>query len=260
MSFEALLEPARLITFFFTFIRMSAILFTAPIFSSAVLTNMIRIMIAIILAFIITPTIPELAVADPNVLWLIIAIAKEILIGIVIGAMTSLLFSAIQLGGYLVDYQMGFSMVSVIDPVSDASVSFSGQVYNILATLIYLSINGHHIFIRAVASSFNFLPLSDFPYNQEAIMFVLSTFIKVFVIALQITAPIFIALMVTNTVMGVIARLVPQINLMIVGFPLKIGIGAIFLILSLQLFYIAFEKVMNEYFRMILKFFEIMGS
>ena len=77
---------------------------------------------------------------------------------------------------------------------------------------------------------------------------------------MQIIAPAFIALMITNAVMGVMARLVPQINLMVVGFPLKIGIGAIMLIASMQLFYVAFEKVMFEYFRQIQKFFEIMSN
>ena len=91
-------------------------------------------------------------------------------------------------------------------------------------------------------------------------MFVISTLTKMFIVAMQIIAPAFIALMITNAVMGVMARLVPQINLMVVGFPLKIGIGAIMLIASMQLFYVAFEKVMFEYFRQIQKFFEIMSN
>ncbi len=260
MNFEELLEPTRLITFFFVFIRINAIIFTAPIFSSTVLNNQLRIMLSTIIALLVAPNIPRLMVVDPSALWLILTASKEILIGITIGVMTSLLFSAVQFGGYLVDYQMGFSMVSVLDPSSNASMSFSGQVYNILATLIYLSIYGHHIFLRAIMTSFDYLPLANFPYNQEALLFVLLTFTRVFVVALQITAPVFIALMVTNAVMGFMARLVPQINLMVIGFPIKIGIGAIFLTLGLPLFYVVFEKIMNEYFRTILSFFDKMAG
>ncbi len=260
MGFEELFEPARLLTYFFVVIRMGGIFFTAPIFSSAVVTPQIRFLLTIIISLLIVPLINPIAVTDPNVLWLVLMAFKEVLIGIIIGAMTSLLFSALQLGGYLLDYQMGFSMVNVFDPSSNASVSFTGQVYNILATLIYLAINGHHIFILAVTQSFEFLPLTNFAFNPEGVMFVISTLTKMFIVAMQIIAPAFIALMITNAVMGVMARLVPQINLMVVGFPLKIGIGAIMLIASMQLFYVAFEKVMFEYFRQIQKFFEIMSN
>lgn len=257
MDFEALFQPTRLLTYFFIVLRMGGIFFTAPIFSSAAINTSVRMMLTMIISLVLVPIVTPVTVTDPNVLWLIITSAKELLIGITIGAMTSLLFSALQLGGYLVDYQMGFSMVSVIDPTSNASMSFSGQIYNILASLIYLSLNGHHIFLRAVTQSFSYLPLTDFNFNPEGLMFVANTFIKVFIIAIQITAPIFIALMVTNAVMGVMARLVPQMNIMIVGFPLKIGVGMIMLILSLQLFYVVFEKIMYGYFRTILQFFEI---
>lgn len=260
MEFEALFEPTRLLTYFFIVLRMGGIFFTAPVFSSSALNAAVRMMLTLIVSLVLMPAITPLQVTDPNVLWLVISAAKEILIGVTIGAMTSLLFSSIQLGGYLMDYQMGFSMVSVIDPASNASMSFSGQVYNILAMLIFLAINGHHIFIRAVVQSFSFLPLTDFSLNSESLMFVLKTFVRVFIIAIQITAPVFIALMITNAVMGVMARLVPQMNIMVVGFPIKIFIGIIMLILSLQLFYIVFEKVMYSYFRVILQFFKIAGS
>ncbi len=260
MGFEQLFEPSRLLTFFLVVIRMSGIIFTAPIFSGSGLNAQIRMMLSIIISLLLFPTItPYVGMTDPHVLWLVLAVIKELLIGIIIGAMSSLLFTGLQLGGYLVDYQMGFSMVSVIDPVSNYSVSISGQMYNILATLIYLAIGGHHIFFRAVSESYSIMPVGDFVINTESYMYVLSTFIKVFIIAIQITAPVFLALMVVNVVMGLMARLVPQINLMIVGFPLKIMVGAFMLIISLNMFYIAFEKVMFEYFRQIQKFFELMG-
>lgn len=257
MGFEQLFEPTRLLTFFFIMIRLGGIFFTAPIFSSAVVTPQVRMLLTIMVALVLAPFVEPLTVTDPNVLWLILTAFKEVLIGVIIGAMTSLLFSALQLGGYIIDYQMGFSMVSVMDPTSNATVSFSGQVYNILATLIYLALNGHHIFLRAVSSSFEYLPLANFAFQPEGVMFVISTFSKMFIVAMQIIAPAFIALMITNAVMGVMARLVPQINLMIVGFPLKIGIGAIMIIAAMQLFYVVFEKIMFEYFRQIKKFFEI---
>ena len=146
MGFEQLFEPTRLLTFFFIMIRLGGIFFTAPIFSSAVVTPQVRMLLTIMVALVLAPFVEPLTVTDPNVLWLILTAFKEVLIGVIIGAMTSLLFSALQLGGYIIDYQMGFSMVSVMDPTSNATVSFSGQVYNILATLIYLALNGHHIF------------------------------------------------------------------------------------------------------------------
>ena len=259
MGFDQLFEPSRLLTYFLIIMRMGGIFFTAPVFSSTTLNNHVRMILILIISLVLLPVVTPITITDPNLLWLVISVAKEILIGVCIGGMTSLLFSGLQLGGYLVDYQIGFSMVSVIDPTTNANVSFSGQVYNLLGTLIYLAISGHHIFMRAVSQSFNYMPVGDFTFNNEGLMFILSTFIKIFIVAIQITAPIFIALMVTNVIMGILARLVPQMNIMVVGFPVKITIGVLMLIASMQLFYIAYEKVVFEFFRQIQKFFEING-
>ena len=259
MGFENLFEPSRLLTYFLIIMRMGGIFFTAPVFSSSSLNNQVRMILVLVISLLLLPVVTPVTITDPNLLWLVISVTKEILIGVCIGGMTSLLFSGLQLGGYLVDYQMGFSMVSVIDPTTNSNVSYSGQVYNLLGTLIFLAIYGHHIFMRAVTQSFEFMPVGDFNVTKDAMMYVISTFIKIFVIAIQITAPIFIALMVTNVIMGILARLVPQMNIMVIGFPVKITIGALMLIASLQLFYIAYEKVIFEYFRQIKKFFEING-
>lgn len=259
MGFEHLFEPSRLLTYFLIIMRMGGIFFTAPVFSSSTLNNQVRLILVLIISLLLLPVVTPVTVTDPNLLWLVISVTKEILIGVCIGGMTSLLFSGLQFGGYLVDYQIGFGMVSVIDPTSNANISFSGQVYNLLGTLIYLAISGHHIFMRAVSQSFNYMPVGDFSFNNEGLMFIVSTLIKIFIVAVQITAPIFVALMVTNVIMGILARLVPQMNIMVVGFPVKIMVGVIMFIASLQLFYIAYEKVVFEFFRQIQKFFEING-
>ncbi len=259
MGFENLFEPSRLLTYFLIIMRMGGLFFTAPVFSSSTLNNQVRMILVLIISLLLLPIVTPVTITDPNLLWLVVSVAKEILIGVCIGGMTSLLFAGLQLGGYLVDYQMGFGMVSVIDPASNANVSFSGQVYNLLGTLIFLGIYGHHIFLRAVGQSFEYMPIGDFTFNQDGLMFVLSMFITIFVVAIQLTAPIFMALMITNVVMGIMARLVPQMNIMVIGFPVKITIGALMLIASMQLFYIAYEKVIFKYFREIQKFFEING-
>ncbi len=259
MGFENLFEPSRLLTYFLIIMRMGGIFFTAPVFSSSSLNNQVRMILTLIISLLLLPVVTPVTITDPNLLWLVVSVAKEILIGVCIGGMTSLLFSGIQFGGYLVDYQIGFSMVNVIDPSTNSNISYSGQVYNLLATLIFLAIYGHHIFIQAVTQSFEYMPVGDFEFKKDGLMFILTTFIKVFIVAIQITAPVFISLMITNVVMGILARLVPQMNIMVIGFPVKITIGALMLIASLQLFYIAYEKIIFEYFRQIKKFFEING-
>ena len=149
MGFTDLFEPSRLLTYFLIIMRMGGLFFTAPVFSSSSLLNPVRMILVLIISLLLLPVVTPVTITDPNILWLVVSVAKEILIGICIGGMTSLLFSGLQLGGYLVDYQIGFSMVSVIDPSTNSNVSFTGQIYNILGTLIYLGIYGHHIFLRA---------------------------------------------------------------------------------------------------------------
>ena len=128
------------------------------------------------------------------------------------------------------------SIVNVIDPITSDQVTIIAQVKNIVATLIFLSVNAHHWFIQAIVSSFGVVPPMTFNFSPLLTQSILEQTNRMFIIALKIGAPLIAALLFTSVALGLIARTVPQVNIFIVGFPLKIAVGLIGLGLSLPIF------------------------
>lgn len=246
--------------FFLTFIRISGIIHTAPIFSSRAVNIRLRIFLSIFIAIGIFPSIPQISIENINMLLLFIIILKELMIGMAIGLLGKFLFVGGQFGGQLIGFQMGFSVVNVLDPQTNAQVSIIAQIYNIVMILLFLSFGGHRFVLQAMASSFSVVPLGTFIFPVESYMFVVTIFAKIFSTAIKIIAPVFIALLITHSVMGIIGRLVPQVNVMIVGFPIQIAAGLGMLIVSMGFFVRIFETLMYEYFDNIMTLMKIMVS
>ncbi len=259
--FDQLFDQTRLLTYFFVVIRTGGILFTVPVFGSAMLKPQVRMALALMIAVVLYPFVTPVPFGgDINAALLILQIFKELLIGIAIGTMTSTLFTGVQLGGYLLDFQMGFSMVNVMDPETGSSFSYVSQVQNVLLILVFIAIGGPALIIQAISYSFTMIPTGNFEINPNALLFAVTLFGKVFIIAVTLTAPPLIVLMATNAVMGVMARLIPQINLLVVGFPIKIAVGIIMFALSLRYLYVAFEKVAFNYFKYIREFMNMFAA
>jgi flagellar biosynthetic protein FliR len=211
--------------------------------------------ISIMVAVIIYPFVPPVPFTeDVDTLFLVLQILKELLIGISIGTMTSVLFTGVQMGGYILDFQMGFSMVNIMDPETGSQFSYMSQVQNVLLMLIFIAIGGPLLILQSVAYSFTTIPTGAVEINANAFLYAVMLLKQVFIIAVTLTAPPLIVLMATNTVMGLLGKVIPQINLMVVGFPIKIGVGLLIFIFSLQYFVVAFEKVALNYFRYVREF------
>jgi flagellar biosynthetic protein FliR len=259
--FDALFDESLLLTYFFVVIRMGGIMFTVPVFGSTMVKPQLRMAFAILLGAVLYPFVPPVPLTyQYDALYLIILILRELLIGIAIGTLTSTLFTGVQMGGYLLDFQMGFSMVNVMDPETGGSFSYISQVQNVLTILIFIAVGGPRLILEAMNFSYTVIPPGIFDYHSNAFLYAVTLMGKVFIIAITLTSPPLIVLMVTNAILGVMARIIPQINLIVVGFPIKIAVGLIMFVLSLQFFYIAFEKVMYNYFRYIRELMIIMGG
>jgi flagellar biosynthesis protein FliR len=165
----------------------------------------------------------------------ILVVFKQIMIGAVIGYASYLIFAAIQLAGQIIDLQMGFGIVNVIDPLSNNQVSIMGQFQFILGVLIFLSINGHHFLFQAITDSFRFVPLTGVGLTQATVNKLADLFVNMFVIAFKIAGPATLALLLTNVTLGMIARTIPQMNVFIVGLPLNILVGLLAVMISLPI-------------------------
>lgn len=171
------------------------------------------------------------------------ALAGEFLIGFLIGLMVKLIFTAVEMAGEVVGFQMGFAIVNVIDPQTSSQVPIIGQFNMVLATLIFLSINAHHYFLMAIAESFMLVPPLHSVLSGELLNGVVRLTGDMFVLAIRISAPIIVALFITNVALSVVSKTIPQINILIVGFPLTITGGILIMSLSLPLFAYLMRRV-----------------
>jgi flagellar biosynthetic protein FliR len=181
--------------------------------------------LSVVLAMIIFPLVGFKEVYLTNVSSLVSAMAGEILIGVIIGFTARLLFAAVQLAGQLIGFQMGFGIVNVIDPQTSTQISIIAQFQNLITLLVFLAINAHYWFILAVASSFELIPPLEFCFSNSLMEAIVSLSCDMFMVAAKIAAPVIAVLLFTSVALGLIARTVPQMNIFIVGFPLKIAIG-----------------------------------
>ena len=182
------------------------------------------------------------------------------LIGILIGLAVRTLFAGFQMAGQMAGYQMGMAIANVMDPATSAQVPLLATLYNLLAILIFLSINAHIFLLRAMVESFQIVPLFEFEVNQAVMQHMIRLLGNMFIIALKIGAPVIVALLLTSAALGLVARTIPQMNIFIVAMPLKIAIGLLFLALSLPYMSAFLTGAFDTIGRSVLVLMKAMGS
>jgi flagellar biosynthetic protein FliR len=246
--FEFLYYTDSLSSFMLVVFRVAAILMSAPFFGSNIIRPHIRFVFSVLIAFIIFPGVTAIPFENFSLGILMVLIFKEVLIGVCIGVLSHFLFIGAQLGGQVAGMQMGFSIVNVMDPSSDLSLSIIGSFLNIAMLLLFISAGGHYLVLGAVSESFRMIPLGEGNLEPFAYKYIVDLFSYIFLTAVKITAPVIITLLIFSTIFGVIGKLVPQMNLMMVGIPMKIAIGLYIMAISMKYFYIVYEKMLHRYF------------
>jgi flagellar biosynthetic protein FliR len=218
----------RLMLFLLALARVSGLFLFAPILGSRTAPVRVRAVLVFFIAVAMLPVLPAAAAVD------VAAMApaayfgdvlREVAIGLAIGLVAQMIFGGVELAGQLSGVQMGIGLGTLIDPHNQDQITSLAQWGNLLALLLFLAIDGHHLLIRAVAESFTTVPIAGgFPAAGGPAM-VLSLAGGMFTLALKIAAPVMVLLLIVNGAMGVLAKLIPQLNVFIVGFPLNVGAG-----------------------------------
>ena len=232
--------------FMFVFLRVLGILFIAPIFGHRSLFSQAKIGLALVVAIALFPVVPSSLAPYPHVISLAIAVAKELMMGLMIGFVSLLVFMGVQFAGQMVGLDIGFGVANIVDPLSAEQVSILGEFQTLLATVIFLMINGHHMLLRALAASYEMVPLGRVNLSPLLGDKLLSMSGKVFVIGVQLAAPISATLFLTTLALGIVARTIPQMNVFVVGFPLKIVVGIAMLMFTLPIFYATLVKLFGS--------------
>jgi len=165
-----------------------------------------------------------------------IAVAKEFITGWLIGFTAYLAYTALVLAGQFVDMQIGFSMVNVFDPLSQIQISITGNLYYYLVLLLTIASNAHYFFLRAIVNSYDFVPIGGLFLSPTLYSGFIGFFAQFFSIALQIASPFFFIMLLTNFVLAILARVAPQMNLFVIGFPIKILLGMFVMLITMSVF------------------------
>ena len=232
--------------FLLIFTRISSIFLTAPIIASRNIPYITKIGLAFVITVLLFPIINKEIDLPADILSYLIIILNQVVVGIIIGFTAYMIFIAIQLAGQIIDLQMGFGIVNIIDPLSNMQVSIIGQFQFVLGILIFLVINGHHYLFQAISDSFSIVPLKSIGITQVTVDKLIDIFYGMFIIAFKIAGPATIALLLTNVTLGFIARTVPQMNVFIVGLPLNILVGIAAVLLSLPVIVNMLNSLFNS--------------
>lgn len=217
--------------------RAGGLFLTAPIIAHKSVPTMVKAGFAIILAIVLIPVASQNALPEIESVWLLgLLAAKEMMVGIIIGFFFSLLFAGVRMGGGIVGFQSGLILANVFDPEAGSQVSLVAEFWALLAMLIFLAVDGHHAIISAFADSYRAIPVGAAGFSGPAGEMLIKFSAYAFTMAIKVSAPIIITLFLVSVSLGVVARTVPQMNIFIVGLPLKIGVGFLMMAVSLPIF------------------------
>ncbi len=214
--------------------RVSAFFVSAPLFSHRAVPAQMKIILSIGIAWMMYYTFS--IEAFPIDGFYLLLVLKEVIIGLMLGLVAYIVFTAVQIAGGFIDFQMGFAMANVLDPQTGAQSPLMGQFLNFLILLVFLAINGHHLLLDGIFYSYEYLPIDQiFPRvdSENYVEFIMKLFAAVFAIAFQMSAPIIATLFLVTLALGITGKTVPQLNIFVIGFPIKIAIGFLVLIVTM---------------------------
>lgn len=233
----------QFIVFMLVLGRVSGILAATPMFGGKLVSNRVKAALAFALALVLFPVlVPKLPNLPTDIISFGLLMLKEALIGISLGLLSQIIFAAVEFCGFIVSSQMGLSIALQFDPTLGMQVSSMTVFQNLLAMLLFLSLGAHHLFFSAIVESYQLLPVGSWHMSGELLKFITTAVGGIFVLGVKLAAPVMASLLAVTVMLGIMARVFPQMNVFMVSMPLNIGLGFLFLGLSLMAFVGTLEK------------------
>jgi flagellar biosynthetic protein FliR len=213
--------------------RVSPLFVLAPVFSSRMLPMRARSVAAVALSFGLAPFALHGHHVPVDVMELGGLVMKELLVGFAYAFALGAVFAAVSVAGGLLDTAMGFSFGSLIDPITGSQSQILSQLYAMVGVLVFIAIDGDHWMIEGLARSYELVPIDKLPSINALVGGADKAFVSIFASALQLAAPVLLAVIITDAAMGLVSRVMPQLNVFAVGFPAKIAVGLLVMGVSL---------------------------
>jgi flagellar biosynthesis protein FliR len=251
----------EVIAFALVLTRVAGIFAALPVFGGQRIPLQIRVVVVLMITLV---TFPSLSVTPPAIptdaFALVGLLLCEMAVGLTLAFVAQILFSAIEFGGQIIGMQMGFTMARILDPSLGGQAEVISVLQTLFATLLFLTMNIHHMFIRAIIDSFSVIPIGGWHLNNEVITFLVVRTKDIFVLGVRLAAPVMVSLLLTSVALGVMARSFPQMNIFMVSMPLNIGIGFVVLGATLLIFFHVLEVSFDQLKGQIDTIFRLVGK
>ncbi|NPA95824.1 MAG: flagellar biosynthetic protein FliR [Thermodesulfobacteria bacterium] len=233
--------------FVLVLVRVSTMFFMMPIFDSRTIPMTVKACISLMLAWCLAPVVhlsPD--IFPVTTLGFFILVLQEVLVGIILSLLLKLVFAGLQVAGQMVGVQMGLSVANIMDPQTGVQSVIVAQFAYMIALLLFLVANGHHAILRALYESFEILPPGTLVLNGTLYKIVMLMGHEMFVLSIKLMAPVMAILFLSQVGLGILAKLVPQINMLMVSFSLNVALGLFFFGLTLQFFWPVLARSLNK--------------
>jgi flagellar biosynthetic protein FliR len=239
---------SEFLTGFLIFMRVLGLMFFAPVYMHANFNMLARLFFALVITYILFWNVPESYVftEESNLILLGIMGMKEFIIGMLMGFFLNFVFYGISLGGHIIGFELGIAIALAFDPTTESQSNVISQMLQMGAIIIFLLINGHHYVIRALSYSFELIDMGNLIMSDALITMLIKYTAGMFIIAIKISAPLLVSFMLLHVAAGIIARMIPQMQVFFVLLPLKTGLGLALLIASLPLIVYVISNMLGE--------------
>ena len=227
-------------------VRISGFILTAPLFSLKNVPQKVKVGLAVCLTIIISSVLPYESFSYDTVMDYVGLVLTEMLGGVILGFFANVAYYILSFAGQTIDMEIGFSMASQFDPITSSQVTITGNLYMYAVMIMLIITDMHHYIIKALADSFTVLPVGTISINPN-LYHLMATFIKeYFILGFRIVLPMFAAILVVNVILGILAKVAPQMNMFVIGMQLKIFVGFFVLIIMFMMLRGVADAVFNE--------------
>ncbi len=244
--------------FILILVRISGFIFTAPFFSLQNVPFRIKIGLSVFLAAILFFTVPYTTPEYNTVIEFAVLVIKEVLAGAIMGLFANIAYYILAFAGQIIDMEIGFSMVNELDPMTNIQTTITANLYGYLILLIMFITNMHHYFLRAIIDSFQIIGIGKVNFDPNIYRLMVQFITDYFFIGFRIVLPIFAAILIVNTILAILAKIAPQLNMFVVGMQIKIFVGLIVLAMIMELVPAVADNIFNEMKKLLLESIEFM--
>ena len=254
MSWPDIFTDTYIVGFILLFFRFAALFMAVPIFSHKNIPMTVKTAMAFFFTIVFYSSMPPLAI-DITVASIVLAILSELFFGLAIGVILLLAYNTITFAGGQISFMMGFSMASAIDPQSGVSMPIISQFLSLIALMILLSINMHHWVLLFIDGSLGAIPLGGFLMTEDLFNYTIKATSNMFMVGFMIAFPIIAITFLQDIIFGMLMKTMPQFNLLVIGFPIKIMFAFLVLIATLSATMLILKTQMQDAFNYLEMFF-----